>query len=156
MVERTAADPERIAALVVDPGDLIDAFRHTRDESGDRRYVLRVDSPFEGERRATLHATDDPDRSAAPPLDLPPELFVENYRGEDPERTTVRIPTRADARAAARTDHGDGVDAATVDEYLEREMAVWEDCVRDSLVDEVRVAASPERGGEVWVDVRYE
>lgn len=156
MAERDiAAAADRIAALVVDIEDLIAAFRRNRDETGDRHHVLRIAPPFEGEVRAELHATADPDRTAGPPLDLPPELFVENYRGDDPERTTVRIPTRADARRAARVDHGDGVDDSTVSEYHEREMAVWGDCVRDSVVDRVR--AVPGRDGEdgVWIEVQY-
>jgi len=156
MAERNVAANDRVSGVVVATEDLTAAFRRTRDDADDRQHVLRVAAPFTGEARADLAVTDEPDRTAAPPFDLPPALFVENYRGDDPERTTVRIPTRADARRAARTDHGDDVDERTVEDYFEREMAVWRDCVRDSLVDEVLVGVDPESGTETWTDVRYE
>lgn len=148
-----------IDAVVVDTADIIAAFERNRDEDANgRHHVLRVTPPFEGDVRAEPHesdgevATPTPDSSV---LDLSPELFVENYRGDDPERTTVRIPTRDGSRRAARTDHGDEVDEETVAAYHEREMAVWRDCVRDSLVETVRIAVDPEEGTETWVDVRY-
>ncbi|WP_135822353.1 hypothetical protein [Halostella litorea] len=159
MEHRNAAATAGIETVVVDPEAVIAAFERNRDEDAvGRRHVLRVSPPLDGEKRAELTISDDEatDRAAgATPLDLPPELFVENYRGDDPERTTVRIPTREDARRAARVDGGDDVDEATVEEYLEREMDVWRDCVRDSLVPEVRAAVDPDSGTEVWVDVSY-
>ncbi|WP_121823029.1 hypothetical protein [Halostella salina] len=148
-----------IEAVVVDPADIIAAFERNRDEDAEsRRHVLRVAPPFDGDVRAELHERDGPVATPTPdstPCDLSPTLFVENYRGDDPERTTVRIPTREGSRRAARTDHGDGVDEETVATYHEREMAVWRDCVHDSLVEQVRLAVDPDTGDGVWVDVRY-
>jgi hypothetical protein len=161
MEQDGAMAADGIETLVVGPGDLIAAFERNRDDGTDQRqHGLRVSPPFEGETRAELHASED-DRSAEletdpTPIHLPPELFVENYRGDDPERTTVRIPTQEGSRAAARNDHGDDVDEGTVEEYHETAMAVWKDCVRDSLLDEVRVASDPDGGKAVWIDVRYE
>ncbi|WP_135535795.1 MULTISPECIES: hypothetical protein [Halostella] len=152
---------EQIGTVVVDPDDLIAAFERNRDdESERRRHGLRVSSPFEGETRAELHAIDG-ETSALPAADatsvcLPPERFVENYRGDDPDRTTVRIPTRQGSRNAARRDHGEAVDDETVAEYHETAMDVWTDCIHDSLLDAVRVDPVPDAGDAVRVDVRYE
>jgi hypothetical protein len=161
MEQEGAMAAEGIEPVVVDPDDVIAAFERNRDEDDEQRHRgLRVPPPFEGETRAELHAGEDdapsPSETESTPIHLPPELFVENYRDDDPERTTVRIPTREGSRSAARSDHGEDVDEETVEEYHETAMDVWKDCVRDSLLDEVRAASDPDTGTEVWVDVRYE
>ncbi|MDF9747860.1 hypothetical protein [Natrinema salsiterrestre] len=156
---RTTAD--EIEAVVIDPKHIIETFkRNRRDETEERSHVLRISVPFESEMEATPHAL--ADRTDYPPGDEPtqillgPEAFV-NVRGDyDPDRTRIPIPTWEESRSVARNDHGEDVDEEIVEEYHTTVMGAWEECVRTSLVDEVRLLSDSEHETEVWASVRYE
>lgn len=83
------------------------------------------------------------------------ETIVADADGR-PEQTDITVPTRSESRQAAREEHGEDVDEATVEAFHETAMREWESRVRANLRDRVRVAHDPRTGDEVWADVRYE
>ncbi len=155
--------PKQIETVVVDIEDIIAAFgRNGRDEIDGRRHVLRISLPFAEEKQAIPYLLEDsstavPDGEPAP-IDLGPEAFV-NVHGEyDPNRTRIPAPSREDSRSIARNDHDGSVDEETIEEYHTTAVAAWKECVRTSLVDEIRfplaLGSAPEE--TVRAGVRYE
>jgi len=154
---QTIAD--RIKTVVVNPADVIEAFKRNRDdETEHRRHVLRISSPFEKKVKALPHVLDDTDSPSdvdSTAIHLRPEAFVHVHGDYDRYRTRISIPTRQESRSVARNDHGEDIDTYTVKEYHDTAMEAWEECVRTSLVDEILLLSDPESENEVWSDVQY-
>lgn len=156
--DHPAAD---IETVVVDPEDVIEAFRRNHAEEGPlRTHVLRLTPPFEEAVRAETYVQEGPKRyppdREPEPLHLDPATFVRNEAGDHPNETHITVPARTQAREAAREDHGDDVDETTVDEYHGRALEEWERRVRDSFVPTIRIYFEPATGDEIWTSARYE
>ena len=159
---RAATHPAAdIETVVVDPNDIVETFeRNAEEENQLRTHVLRLTPPFDDEVRAEPYVQEGPKRyppgGGPDPLHLEPATFVRNENGVHPNETHIAVPTRQRAREAAREDHGNDVDGETVEEYYESVLDEWENRVRSSLIDTIRVYFDPETGDEIWTDVRYE
>jgi len=76
--DHPAADVETI---IVDPDDVVEAMRRNkRDRDEQRSHVLRVSSPFKGEKTATPHVSEAhtyyPPELSQKPLHIGPEAFI--------------------------------------------------------------------------------
>jgi len=135
----TEAESETEFTVVVDPDDIVEAFkRNRRDENEQRDHVLKVSPPFAGEVKASLHVDEHhtryPPEVDVTPLHLPPALFVND---QDGPYTSHTAPRYSESVSLARDDHGQDVDQETIDEYHEVGMGVWEETVRAHLRDEI-------------------
>lgn len=150
-----------IETVVVDPDDVVEAFKRNHEEENPLcTHVLRLVPPFEEEVRAEPYVQEGPKRyppdQEPEPLHLEPATFVRNDDGVHPNETHLTVPTREEARAAAREDHGDDVDENVVDEYHESALEEWERRVRESVIDRIRIYFEHQNGDEIWTDARYE
>ncbi|WP_339106228.1 hypothetical protein [Haloterrigena salinisoli] len=155
---QTVAD--RIDTVVVDPTNVVEAFKQNRDEEAEhRRHVLRISPPFESEVKAVPHVLDDRDSPSdvdSTAIHLRPEAFVSVRDDYDRYRTRISIPTRQESRSIAHSDHGGNVDTEIVEAYHTTAMEAWKECVCTSLVDRILLLPDPKPENEVWIDVQYE
>lgn len=152
----------RIETVVIDPTNVIEAFKRNRDDEAEhRRHVLRISPPFESDVKAVPHALDDRDSPSAvnsTAIHLRPEAFVSVRPDDDYDRhrTRISIPTRRESQSIARNDYGENIDTETVETYHSTAMEAWEECVRTSLVDEILLLPDSESKSKVWIGVQYE
>jgi len=146
-----------IETVVVDPDDVVEAFRRNATEEHPlRSHVLRLSPPFDTEEHAELHVQEGPKRyppEGPEPLHLEPATFVENDDGVHPNETHLEPPTLAAVRERVEeTDEGetDAVEAA-----YDEQFATFERDVRASLLERVRIYFHGS-SDEIWTDVRYE
>lgn len=170
--DHPAADVETI---VVDPDDIVEMMRRNdRDRNENRSHSLRITPPFEGELRATHHVSQQgeyyPPETDPKPIHLDEAEFLGGHskdRGGIPGE--CRFPSRNDSKARFRDEYGykadDGAyrelteeEQAEWDEWWAAELAVWEETVRDSLVEEVVLAELYGIGDnrQTTVQIRYE
>lgn len=150
-----------IETVVADPEDIIETFtRNAGEESRRNTHVLRIVPPFGDEVQAEPYLEEGPKRyppDADPePLHLSPGTFVENEEGPHPGETHLSVPTLAEARDAARAEHGGDVDESTAEAVHQRLTDEWEAAVRTNLSGRIRIFFDPVTADEIWVDARYE
>ena len=131
-----AADLETI---VVDVDDIIECERrNARDRDEQRTHVLRVSPPFEGERTASLHVSED--YSYYPPEMDPKPIHLAPHQFHDAE---FGYPESWEVHAAAKEVDGvedlADVSEETLEECWDVQLEVWEGNVRSSLKDELEL-----------------
>jgi hypothetical protein len=148
-----ATSPTRIRSLAVTTTDVVDALEARVRRQ--RRIVLRVTPPFSGRMRARIHdagvvdeadtetsADHDAGHSAASPLSLPPERFVDAppaYPTVDETEDELRASATTYTRERHQDRHREAVEA-------------WREAVRERLVDSVTI---PTETGSHTVTVSY-
>jgi hypothetical protein len=164
-----ATSPTRIRSLAVTTTDVVDALEARVRRQ--RRIVLRVTPPFSGRMRARIHdagvvdeadtetsadhdagpnaeydteagADHDAGHSAASPLSLPPERFVDAppaYPTVDETEDELRASATTYTRERHQNRHREAVEA-------------WREAVRERLVDSVTI---PTETGPHTVTVSY-
>lgn len=160
--EHKAADLETV---IVDPEDVIEMFRrNARDEDQQRSHVLRVSPPFEGDKTATLHVSEDqtyyPPEMDSKPIHLgATHLFAGRPDGQLDD--ALCYPDINVERSLFR-DHYDvspeDADEDEWEEWWDTAVEVWESNVRNAMQEPVEI----ELGGmyadqpTTTVEVRFE
>lgn len=160
--EHAAADLETI---IVDTEDVIEMFRrNARDEDQQRSHVLRATSPFDGERTASLHVSEDhthyPPEMDPKPIHLgATHLFA--GRADSQLDDALCYPDITVERSLFR-DHYDvapeDADEDEWEEWWDTAVEVWESNVRNAMQETIEV----ELGGlyadqpTTTVEVRFE
>lgn len=135
-----------IETIVVDPDDILELMRRVdRDRDQNRTHVLRVSTPLEGRKEASLHVSEAgtyyPPELSETPIHLGAGHFVGDSENPTHVPPEAAYPDRTQQARIAREDHGEGVDQETVDEYFETALELWEQHVRTGLNDEITVEA---------------
>ena len=132
----------QIETIVVDPDDVIEALRFNGqppEYKNRRRAVIRLHPAFEAEQEGSLFYTEQgnyyPPEMSPKPIHLRPGLFVND--------DAMPIPHRGEERSRARDELDDPTDEE-IEEWVETAFEVWENDVRQRLVDELS------ESGVVW------
>jgi hypothetical protein len=169
-----------IETIVVNPNDVIKAMRrNNRDKDEQRSHNLRVSPPFEGEKTAILHVSQEgnyyPAEMSYKPIHLPPAAVVVGHMhgSARPEwESHLNFPNRSEARSRFREEndlYGDETgEQLPIAGHDEREaeweewwgvtVETWESHVRQVLqtTDEIVLPAQNPEGSAITVDVRLE
>jgi hypothetical protein len=169
-----------IETILVDPNDVIEAMqRNNRDENEQQSHNLRVSPPFEGEKTAILHVSQEgnyyPPEMSYKPIHLPPAAVVVGHMhgSARPEwESHLNFPNRSEARSRFRDENdlyddetGEQVPIAGHDEreaeweeWWDVTVETWESHVRQALqtTDEIVLPAGHPDGSAITVDIRLE
>lgn len=172
--EHQASDLETI---VVDADDVIEAMRRNwRDEDEQRSHVLRISTPLEGTKEASLHVDEAhtwyPPEMFETPIHIGPTAFVVGHDqgSRHPDwRNEWSFPSMAEERSLfrdefdARDENGENRpltddEQDEWDEWWDTVVEMWEDRVRHALdaVDEITLTDLAADGTRVRTTVDVE